>query len=251
MNKPLSPFQLLMSSLSSADCRSMRRAPSGSPLLSVTLLFSSLAFAVVLISSTNVWPEPRADRFAADGQILSSKPVLAGTVESLRGRAVAESAHNMRTLKTMSEVYVRDLIRTGPGSRMTLRLGMKTRLRLGEKTALRISEFVVNIGGEFDLSTGAIHFDRNAPAPDNRTFQIKSKYGLIAVRGTRFFAGLNRGRFAIFVENGSVEVTAADISVTLGPGEGTDITAPGNSPSKPKKWGAARIREALAAVGGK
>jgi FecR protein len=230
-------------SLFSASCRTM--PPAASSLLCTTLLLVSVVIALTLSSSAAVWSQTRSDDFSSEGPTRSSKPFLAGIVEILHGSG---SANDTRPLEPNSDVFIGDLIRTGPKSRMTLRLGTRTRLRLGEKTALRIDRFVVDLGGDFDLSTGAILFDREPPILDNQTFEIKTKYGLIAVRGTRFFAGRSRGRFGVFVEKGKVEVSAAGTSVTLDPAEGTDISAPGNPPSVPKIWGADRVREALATV---
>jgi ferric-dicitrate binding protein FerR (iron transport regulator) len=90
-------------------------------------------------------------------------------------------------------------------------------------------------------------FDRppgSVPAP----MQIRSPFALIAVRGTRFFAGPSNGRFGVFVERGTVAVTAARQRVILRDGEGTDFSAPGTRPTPVKPWGLERIRAALASV---
>jgi hypothetical protein len=54
--------------------------------------------------------------------------------------------------------------------------------------------------------------------------------------------------FGVFVERGSVAVSAAGRRVVLRAGEGTDIPRPGAPPTPPKRWGEPRIRAALASV---
>ena len=70
----------------------------------------------------------------------------------------------------------------------------------------------------------------------------------MAVRGTRFFAGPSNNLFGVFVARGVVTVSAAGQQVTLREGEGTDIASPGAPPTPVKRWGAERIRAALASV---
>jgi ferric-dicitrate binding protein FerR (iron transport regulator) len=64
---------------------------------------------------------------------------------------------------------------------------------------------------------------------------------VLAVRGTQFFAGPSNGVFGIFVQRGTLEVSAAGATVTLSAGQGTDIRAPGAAPSQPVNWGKPRI----------
>ena len=85
---------------------------------------------------------------------------------------------------------------------------------------------------------------RQKPGP----IEIRSPYGLIAVRGTRFFAGLSNKVFGVFVEEGSVTVSAGGRQVIVGAGQGTDIARPGARPTDPRRWGQARIDAAYASV---
>ena len=78
--------------------------------------------------------------------------------------------------------------------------------------------------------------------------KIRSSYGLIAVRGTKFFAGPSNGVFGVFVVHGSVDVTAAGKTVKVDRGFGTNIAKPGDPPTDPAAWKPPRIRAALASV---
>jgi ferric-dicitrate binding protein FerR (iron transport regulator) len=104
------------------------------------------------------------------------------------------------------------------------------------------------MSGSFDLMQGAMFFDRPEDEPKSPV-TIKTLFGQLGVRGTRFFAGPNRDVFAVFVERGSVEVSAGGFAVQLQAGDGVDIPSPGSPPSDVKQWGEGRIKEVYAAVG--
>ena len=78
---------------------------------------------------------------------------------------------------------------------------------------------------------------------------MRTAFGMIGVRGTKFFAGPNRGVFAVFVEHGLVEVTGGGVTREVGMGEGVEIAQPGAAPSEVTAWGQERINEAYASAG--
>jgi ferric-dicitrate binding protein FerR (iron transport regulator) len=177
--------------------------------------------------------------------ILGAEP--AGSVEEVDGEAFAVANTVRRMLQRLAPVFLGDQVGTGAASRLGMRLGRDTTIRLGERARLRIDRFLLDAGGEITLRSGPLLFDRPAgslPAP----MQIRSPFALIAVRGTRFFAGPSNGPFGVFVERGSVAVSSAGRRVILRDGEGTDFSAPGTRPTPVKRWGPERIRAALASV---
>jgi hypothetical protein len=100
-------------------------------------------------------------------------------------------------------------------------------------------------GGEFDLSQGALLIVPRARRKSDLSFSL---YGLIVVRGTKFFAGPSNGVFGVFVDHGRVSVAAAGHKVTLTAGLGTNIAKPGDPPTPPARWKAERIAAALGSV---
>jgi hypothetical protein len=126
-------------------------------------------------------------------------------------------------------------------------LGKATKVKLGAQARFRIDKFVINAGGTLDLEPGPMMIDRG-DAARKETLQVRSPFGLIAVRGTEFFAGPSNGVFGVFVRHGAVAVTGAGKTVRLGVGQGTDVAKPGMAPTPPKTWGAARIQAAMASV---
>jgi ferric-dicitrate binding protein FerR (iron transport regulator) len=170
-----------------------------------------------------------------------------GSVEDVKGHAVAGVNGRQRDLERASPLFVRDEVSTATNSRLTLHLGQDTTVRLGETARLVIDRFLVDAGGEITLGSGPMLFSR----PEGKlplSVQVRSAYGLIAVRGTRFFAGPSNSVFGVFVERGAVRVSAAGRSVTVRTGEGTNIARPGARPTRPAPWGAARIKAALDSV---
>lgn len=181
--------------------------------------------------------------------ILTFRPAHAvervGSVEDVTGVAFAELASVRRMLYQAAPVFLSEEVATGVASRLGVRLGRNTTVRLGEQARLKIDRFLVDAGGEMTLRSGPLLFD----GPAHRAgVQVRSPFALIAVRGTRFFAGPSNDRFGVFVARGTVTVTSAGRQVILRRGEGTDIAAPGMPPTPVKRWAPERIRAALASV---
>jgi ferric-dicitrate binding protein FerR (iron transport regulator) len=168
-----------------------------------------------------------------------------GAVEDVKGEAFGELDSVRRTLDAAAPVFLSEEVETGVSSRLGMRLGRNTTVRLGEQARLKVDRFLVNAGGAMTLSSGPMLFDENAR---HGALQIRSPFALIAVRGTRFFAGPSNNLFGVFVARGAVTVTAAGQQVVVREGEGTDIAAPGSPPTPVKRWAPERVRAALASV---
>jgi ferric-dicitrate binding protein FerR (iron transport regulator) len=179
--------------------------------------------------------------------ILSAAATAIGVVAELRGEAVAELNEMRRSLGFQSSVFLGDTLRTGENSRLGVLLAERTRLRLGAETTVTVDRFIAEAGGELSLGSGTLLLE--APSETlPKGLTVQSPFALIAVRGTSFFAGPIEGVFGVFVESGSVEVTAGGTTVQLATGEGTDIAQAGAAPGPVKKWGKAKIDKALRLV---
>ena len=171
--------------------------------------------------------------------------VRAGEVETSRGDCFAHTGSSRHPLTSNALVFVGDSVGTGVDSSLGLLLGASTKVQLGAETQLRIDRFIINAGGTLNLDRGAILYDHD-PKGGADASAVRSPFGLIAVRGTRFFAGPSAGVFGVFVERGMVMVVGVNTAVHLGPGEGTNLAAPGAEPSPPAVWGSARVAAAMA-----
>jgi hypothetical protein len=172
---------------------------------------------------------------------------IAGAVDDVRGEAFAEAQQERRKLENAAPVFLSDDVSTGAASRLAIHLGADTIVRLGELAHLVIDRTVENAGGDLTLTSGPLLFDRK-PGAEPKPVRIRSSFGLIAVRGTRFFAGPSAGVFGVFVQRGSVAVRAAGQEVILRGGEGTNIAHPGDAPTPPAAWKQPRIDAAFASV---
>jgi ferric-dicitrate binding protein FerR (iron transport regulator) len=167
-----------------------------------------------------------------------------GKVTEIRGTASAEAAAGMRPLAENGPIFLAELLRTGDESRLGLHLGQRTSVRLGARSKLRVDRYIADAGGEIVVDSGQLLFDGRA----RRGLTIRSPYALIAVRGTKFFAGQLDNGFSVFVARGAVSVSAAGTEVILRAGDGTDIAYVGAPPTPAKKWGPPKIARAFALV---
>lgn len=196
------------------------------------------------------------DRRAALGGLAAAAVALVSTPARAGARAGAVDAAEgdvfakleaARRLGVRSEVLLGDLVWTEARSRAALALDGGTKLHLGPQTRLTIDRFVAAKGGELRIGGGALLFDRDDALP-KLDIEVRSVFGLIGVRGTRFFAGPSRGVFGVFVARGEVAVTAAGVTRAVRSGEGVDIARPGAAPSETARWKQPRINEAMASV---
>jgi hypothetical protein len=173
---------------------------------------------------------------------------LAGKVETARGECFDWTLAARRLLTPDADVFVGDFVGTGVDSFLGLQLGMSTKVRLGAESKLRIDRFVVNAGGILTLDRGAILYDHD-PGDGANNMAVRSPFGLMAVRGTRFFAGPSNGVFGVFVERGAVVVVGVSTAVYLTAGLGTNLAAPGAEPTSPAVWRPERVAAAMALFG--
>jgi hypothetical protein len=181
----------------------------------------------------------------AGGPAIAEEPA-AGTVQTLRGDGFAEGPKPRHALQPTALVFIGDMVETAVNSALTMHLGKTTVVKLGALAKFRIDNFVVDAGGTFDLDQGPLLIDHNGRKDEN--LQIRSPYGLMAVRGTMFFAGPSNDVFGVFVARGVVAVTGGGRTVVLRPGLGTNIAQPGDAPTEPRRWSPERIRAALRSV---
>ncbi len=168
-----------------------------------------------------------------------------GTIAEIRGEGFAERDGERRKLTAKGDVFVGDLLSTGSNALIVMKLGASTTIKLGADSRLKVDRYLAETGGEFDIQAGHMMFERTGK-PATQGISLKSVYGLLAVRGTRFYAGPNRGEFALLVGEGRVEVVAGGRTVMVRPQEGIDIHSPGAPPTTPAPWNQPRIREMLA-----
>ncbi len=171
-----------------------------------------------------------------------------GEAADVRGTVVARQVQDVRDLASGAALMLKDSVETAAKSFARLELAGRTTVHLGSRARLLIDRFVAESGGVLELGEGAMLLDRADDLP-KLDISIKSQFGLIAVRGTRFFAGPSKGVFGVFVVRGVVEVEAAGVTRRLRKGQGVDIATAGQAPGKVGRWKKPRIDAALKSVG--
>lgn len=183
--------------------------------------------------------------FAGDAAAATA---VIGTVDEVRGTVSRRASGKLAAMGVGADIMDRDVVLTGDGSFAEMTLGEATKLLLGSHTELLVDSFIANQGGTIELGTGGMIFDRPEQKP-KIDLTVRTAFGMIGVRGTKFFAGPNRSAFAVFVERGLVSFTAAGVTRAVGAGQGIDVVAAGDPPGPVVQWGEARIREAYASIG--
>lgn len=171
-----------------------------------------------------------------------------GTAADIRGDVQRKRLQTEEGLSAGAEIMDKDRVATGADGFADLTLEGDTRILLGNQTELLIDSFIANQGGTMELGMGQMVFDRPEGLP-KIDLTLRTTFGMIGVRGTKFFCGPTKGVFGVFVEHGQVAVEGAGVTELVGPGEGVEIAHPGAAPNKPVKWKEARIVEAYASVG--
>lgn len=173
---------------------------------------------------------------------------IIGKAVEVTGDVTRKQADRLEGLKAGASLMDHDFVKTGSESYAELSLGDDTSLLLGSDTELLIDTFIAGQGGTIELGMGQMVFDR-PEGLEKIDLTVRTAFGMIGVRGTKFFAGPNRGVFAVFVEHGRVAVTGGGVTKEVGRGEGVEIKTIGEAPGEVTQWGEARIREAYASVG--
>ncbi|MGF6253940.1 hypothetical protein OKW20_001015 [Ensifer sp. LBL] len=171
-----------------------------------------------------------------------------GEATEIRGDVRLRQAKKDKPLAVGGQLFENDRVHTNAESFATLNLGTDTRVLLGAETELLVDSFIAGQGGTLELGTGRMVFDRPEGLP-KVDVAVRTAFGMIGVRGTKFFCGPSRAAFAVFVEHGSVSVARGGVTKIVAAGQGVEFHHRGDAPSEPANWGEARIKEAYASVG--
>ncbi len=164
------------------------------------------------------------------GSVLAAGacPLLAaqalGKVENLRGHLARLHGQDKEALNIGAAIAENDRVATAEASFADLLLGSDTHVLLGPDTEIVVDSFIARQGGTIELTSGQLVFDRQEGLPAiNAT--VRTVFGMIGVRGTRFFVGPSQGVFAVYVDHGEVRVTNAGVTRTVGKGQGVEFPA--------------------------
>ncbi len=178
---------------------------------------------------------------------------VAGTVTRLKGTAVAMQDALPRTLKVGGKILRGDVISTGAGARLEMKMLDDAVMTLGEKTIFIVIDYITQgepnaamrlLQGAFGAVSG------NMMKIAGAQFTVLTETASIGIRGTRFWGGTLDGVFEVALLEGKgvvVENKAGRVVIDRA-GDGTAIGAAGIAPTPPKKWGGNKLERAKATV---
>ncbi len=177
------------------------------------------------------------------------------TVSRLRNTAVVLRKGQQIDIRPSFKLQKFDEIKSGENARVEVIFNDGTKLNIGADCHIVIDEFLFdpdkNIGiailrelqGPFRFITGRI----------GKVLQpqvvVQSRFGVVGVRGTDFWAGPSRGVYGVLLLDGAISVTNPAGQRSLTPaGTGVNLTDNNVPPGEVTVWGADRAQEALADV---
>lgn len=151
--------------------------------------------------------------FAALPVMAQAEP--AGIAEGVKLSAAAKLINDVRVLKVGGDVFLGDLIETGPTGQVQIRFSDNTELVLGPNSLLRIDDYLLRNDGSagklaVDMLSGAFRFVTGDSAKNR--YDISTPTGTIGVRGTAFDVGVEpgTGETQIILFEGSVTFCTND-----------------------------------------
>ena len=167
----------------------------------------------------------------------------AGQVTRVKGSAVAVQNAKTRVLAAGSSVYVGDILSTGEGGRLEIRMIDGGLFTLGDATAFIVLDYTFGGAGSkgvVRLLSGAFEAVSGKLAKlGGQRLRMETEVATIGIRGTKLWAGtmpdgvfhvglLSEGRIVVENRAGRVEITERNF--------GTHIESPNSPPSRPSLW---------------
>ena len=179
---------------------------------------------------------------------------VAGEVLRLQVAAVAMQDAFPRPLKTGDKILRGDVISTGRGARIEIRMIDDAVMTLGERTVFVVIDYIVTgeepnaavrlLEGAFKVVSGDLTKMADA------SFVVETPVATIGIRGTTFWGGSLDGVFEVALLDGKgiyVETKSGRVNLTT-VGQGTAIRSADAAPTTPMTWGAGKIERAVTTV---
>jgi len=179
---------------------------------------------------------------------------IAGRIVRLKGAATAMQDAQPRVLKEGDAILRGDVISTGRGARLEMKMLDDAVMTLGEKTVFVVIDYTVGgsapnaatrlIEGAFAATAGTI------PKSPGGTMRIETDVATIGIRGTTVWGGMLDGDFQVaLLAPGLVVVENRAGRTELGRnGEGTLVKGPAVAPTSARAWPREKQDRARASV---
>jgi hypothetical protein len=192
---------------------------------------------------------------ASGGLLLAAHPGLTaqpgiGQVARRTGEATAVRGPAIVTLAPGDPVFIDDILRTGPDSRLLISCADGLQITIGPATELAMRRYLADQPGHpLEIVLGLLQGIARlvgAAIPQGRTVEIDTRTAIASVRSTQWLLeSTDKGTGVLSIEGLVTVLALAGGQVVLQPGQGTDVP-PGGPPKTPATWGEARRRNAIA-----
>lgn len=146
--------------------------------------------------------------------LLAALPSLAnaagaGSALGVKQQAVAQLSGETRTLVVGSDIFIGDLVETGPRGQVQILFADNTELVLGPSSALTIEDYLIRNDGSpgklaVDILSGAFRFATGDSAKNRYT--IGTPTGTIGVRGTEFDGWVGKNGLGYVIRHGGTVI---------------------------------------------
>jgi len=178
-----------------------------------------------------------------------------GHVSRAQGVSFAVQGAVLRALEPNALIGRKDVLKTGPGSRLEITLLDETKLTLGADTVFSIERYDLGGGkggvllklakGAFRVATGGMESLRESP------FEVSTPLGVIGIRGTDFWGGfLAEGELSVLLISGKGVYIVNDGGRTeiVRPMEGVALRSASSPPPPPSMWSPDKRERAFRSV---
>ena len=178
-----------------------------------------------------------------------------GTVTRIQNSANVARQGKFLELQAGAKIKENDEVQSGPDARVEITFKDGTKLTIGENSLIAIDKFLFDpdsdvgaillraLQGPFHFITGSIG------KLEKKQIEVQSRFGVIGVRGTDFWAGPSQNVYGVLLLKGLITVfNSAGGRILSAPGQGVNLTSANEPPGEVTVWGAARAQAALDAV---
>jgi ferric-dicitrate binding protein FerR (iron transport regulator) len=203
---------------------------------------STLLVVAPMLALTGILPALAADRVPV-GRVIRQEGGASVLRDAVRSPLLPGTA-----------VFAGDVVETAVSSRVTLRFEDDSTLTAGPSSRVAVSEYVVApAGGRTSaLLTLLAGIVRTAVQQAGfGSFAVQTEDAVASARSTEWTVEILPASTAVLGIEGAVEVTGrrTGASVTINPGQGTDVAPGAAAPTPPVTWGAPRVERTLSLVG--
>ena len=149
----------------------------------------------------------------------AASAAASGIAKGVDPDATAKTGSDTRTLVVGTDIFIGDLVKTGPAGQVQIKFSDNTELVVGPRSALTIEDYLLREDGSagrlaVNTLAGTFRFV-TGNAPKDR-YLITTPTGTIGVRGTAFdWANTSRGTAAMLYHGAIVVCTTGGECVTL------------------------------------